>query len=66
MDDIGVALIYTAGITNLACIKPEAPYAPKLASFFYLSPQTTTYSPRPRLSGGSVGILPGLGESLVQ
>ncbi|KAI0225074.1 3-oxoacyl-[acyl-carrier-protein] synthase, partial [Massospora cicadina] len=66
IDDIGVASFYSTGITDLVCIKPEALYAPELESSVYLNPQATTCSPRTRLGGGSVGILPGLDESLVQ
>ncbi|KAI0223925.1 3-oxoacyl-[acyl-carrier-protein] synthase, partial [Massospora cicadina] len=59
IDNVGVALFHSTGITNLVCIKPEAPYAPKLESSVYLNPQATTFSPRKRLGGDSVMIFPG-------
>ncbi|KAI0224798.1 3-oxoacyl-[acyl-carrier-protein] synthase, partial [Massospora cicadina] len=38
MNDIGVASLYTAGITNLVCIKPEAQSTPKLEPSIYFNP----------------------------
>ncbi|KAI0239869.1 hypothetical protein L0F63_002178, partial [Massospora cicadina] len=43
-----VASFHSTSITYLVCIKPEAPYTPKLESSVYLNPQATTCSPSTR------------------